>query len=112
MKLTGTIIAAHGRQYLVELADGERLRCFPRGKKSELACGDRVDLSRSGDAQGVIDRVETRHSLLYRSNEFKQKLIAANVTQIVIVVSPASPPSPTILSRAAWWPRKARDSVR
>lgn len=87
MKLTGTIIAAHGRQYLVELADGERLRCFPRGKKSELACGDRVDLSRSGDAQGVIDRVETRHSLLYRSNEFKQKLIAANVTQIVIVVA-------------------------
>ncbi|MDA0188902.1 MAG: ribosome small subunit-dependent GTPase A [Proteobacteria bacterium] len=87
MKLTGTIIAAHGRQYLVELADGERLRCFPRGKKSELACGDRVDLSRSGDAQGVIDRVEMRHSLLYRSNEFKQKLIAANVTQIVIVVA-------------------------
>jgi len=87
LKLTGTIIAAHGRQYLVELADGERLRCFPRGKKSELACGDRVDLSRSGDAQGVIDRVETRHSLLYRSNEFKQKLIAANVTQIVIVVA-------------------------
>lgn len=87
MKLTGTIIAAHGRQYLVELTDGERLRCFPRGKKSELACGDRVDLSRSGDAQGVIDRVETRHSLLYRSNEFKQKLIAANVTQIVIVVA-------------------------
>lgn len=87
MKLTGTIIAAHGRQYLVELADGERLRCFPRGKKSELACGDRVNLSRSGDAQGVIDRVEMRHSLLYRSNEFKQKLIAANVTQIVIVVA-------------------------
>jgi len=87
LKLTGTIIAAHGRQYLVELADGERLRCFPRGKKSELACGDRVDLSRSGDAQGVIDRVEMRHSLLYRSNEFKQKLIAANVTQIVIVVA-------------------------
>ena len=28
-----------------------------------------------------------RQTLLYRSNEFRQKLIAANVTQIVIVVA-------------------------
>ena len=87
MKLRGTIVAAHGRQYQVELSDGERLLCFPRGKKSELACGDHVSVQRSGDGQGVIAAVEERHTLLYRSNEFKQKLIAANVTQIVIVVA-------------------------
>lgn len=87
MKLQGTIVAAHGRQYLVEFADGERLLCFPRGKKSDLACGDRVVVLRSGDGQGVIDGVEERHTLLYRSNEYKQKLIAANVTQIVVVVA-------------------------
>jgi ribosome biogenesis GTPase len=89
--LQGTIVAAHGRQYLVELtsnaAERETLRCFPRGKKSDLACGDRVTALRSGDAVGVIDSVEPRDTLLYRSNEFKQKLIAANVTQIVIVVA-------------------------
>ena len=28
-----------------------------------------------------------RQTLLYRSNEFRQKLIAANVTQIIIVVA-------------------------
>ena len=93
MKLQGTIVAAHGRQYLVELesktADGknETLLCFPRGKKSDLACGDRVSVLRGGDASGVIDSVAPRDTLLYRSNEFKQKLIAANVTQIVIVVA-------------------------
>ena len=87
MKLKGTIVAAHGRQYLVELADGERLLCFPRGKKSEIACGDHVTLQRSGDTQGVIDAIDPRQTLLYRSNEFKQKLIAANVTQIVVVVA-------------------------
>jgi ribosome biogenesis GTPase len=91
LKLQGTIVAAHGRQYLVELttnaAPGETLRCFPRGKKSDLACGDRVSVLRSGDAVGVIDAVAPRDTLLYRSNEFKQKLIAANVTQIVIVVA-------------------------
>ena len=87
MKLQGTIVAAHGRQYQVELNDGEVLRCFPRGKKSEIACGDRVEIARSGEGQGVIDAIIPRNTLLYRSNDFKQKLIAANVTQIIIVVA-------------------------
>jgi len=86
LNIKGTIVAAHGRQYRVELADGETLLCFPRGKKSEAACGDHVTVQRSGD-QGVIDTIEPRRSLLYRSNAFKEKLIAANVTQIVIVVA-------------------------
>jgi ribosome biogenesis GTPase len=86
LKLEGTIVAAHGRQYRVEFPDGETLLCFPRGKKSEVACGDRVSVLRSGDA-GVIDAIAPRSTLLYRSNEFKQKLIAANVTQIVVVVA-------------------------
>jgi len=86
LKIEGTVIAAHGRQYRVELPDGETLLCFTRGKKSEVACGDRVTLQRTGD-QGVIDAIEPRQSLLYRSNAFKEKLIAANVTQIVVVVA-------------------------
>lgn len=65
MKIKGTIVAAHGRQYRVELADGETLLCFPRGKKSEAACGDQVTVQRSGD-QGVIDTIEPRRSLLYQ----------------------------------------------
>ena len=36
--MEGRVIAAHGRQYVVELADGTLLPCFPRGKKSEIAC--------------------------------------------------------------------------
>jgi len=87
LKHSGTIVAAHGRQYRVELDDGRTLLCFPRGKKSELACGDKVSIQLSNDSQGVIDSIEERQTLLYRSNEFKQKLIAANVTQIVIVVA-------------------------
>ena len=87
MKLEGTVVAAHGRHYLIELADGSTLPCFPRGKKSELACGDRVQIERSGEAQGVINTILPRSSLLYRSNEFRQKLIAANVTLVVIVVA-------------------------
>jgi len=91
LKLAGQIIAAFGRHYLVELPGGEILECVPRGKKSEVACGDNVEITRSGTDQGVIDRTAPRSSLLYRSDAWKQKLIAANVTQLIIVV--ASEPS-------------------
>ena len=91
MKLAGQIIAAFGRHYLAELPGGEILECVPRGKKSEVACGDTVEITRSGTDQGVIDRIAPRTSLLYRSDAWKQKLIAANVTQLIIVV--ASEPS-------------------
>ena len=84
---SGQVIAAHGRQYLVELAGGETLLCFPRGKKSDIACGDRVEISRPARDQGAIEAISPRSSLLYRSNEFRQKLIAANVTQVLIVVA-------------------------
>ena len=91
MKLAGQIIAAFGRHYLVELPGGEILECVPRGKKSEVACGDNVEITRSGTDQGVIDRIAPRTSLLFRSDAWKQKIIAANVTQLIVVV--ASEPS-------------------
>lgn len=85
--IEGRIVAAHGRQYIVELADGTLLPCFTRGKKSDVACGDRVNVLRTSDDQGVIETTQPRKSLLYRSNEHKQKLIAANVDQLVVVVA-------------------------
>jgi ribosome biogenesis GTPase len=85
--LTARIIAAHGRHYRAELPDGTLIECVPRGKKSEVACGDRVEFKLTGSDQGVIERILPRSSLLYRSDAYKQKLIAANVTQLVIVVA-------------------------
>ena len=85
--LHGQVVVVHGRQYIVELDDGERLACFPRGKKSQLACGDRVQVMRSAAGQGVVEAVDPRRTLLYRSDQYRQKLIAANVTQMVIVLA-------------------------
>ena len=88
---TGMVTAAFGRHYQIEMADGELLECVPRGKKSEVACGDRVEIKRTADAQGVIEKILPRKSLLYRSVAHREKLIAANVTQLIVVV--ASEPS-------------------
>lgn len=84
----GQIVAAYGRRYLVELADRSTLDCVTRGRRGALACGDRVSVARTASGQGVIESVEPRSRLLYRSDRARQKLIAANVTQIVVVVAP------------------------
>ncbi len=87
MKLQGLVIAAYGRHYLAELPGGEILECVPRGKKSDVACGDTVEIERTSANQAVIDSIAPRCTLLYRSDAYKQKIIAANVTQIIVVVA-------------------------
>ena len=85
--LHGQVVAAFSRQYLVELPGGELLPCLTRGKKSAVACGDFVELQRTADSQAVIEKILPRKTLLYRSDVFRQKLIAANVTQLIVVVA-------------------------
>jgi ribosome biogenesis GTPase / thiamine phosphate phosphatase len=97
--IQGQIIAAFGRQYLAELPDGNIITCLTRGKKSEVACGDLVDIQPTAEDQGVIEKTRPRASLLYRSDAYRQKLIAANVTQIVIVVAAEPPFSDELLAR-------------
>ncbi len=83
----GRIVAAYGRHYLAEQADGSRTECVPRGKKSEVACGDFVELKPTSDGHAVIEKILPRNSLLYRSVAHREKLIAANVSQLVVVVA-------------------------
>ncbi len=99
MKLQGKVIAAFGRHYLAELPDGTTLECVPRGKKSEVACGDEVEVVGTGAGQGVIERILPRRSLLYRSVAHREKLIAANVTQLVAVVATEPSFSDELLTR-------------
>lgn len=86
----GQVVAAFGKRYEVEIPDSagsQRIDCVTRGKKSDVACGDRVDIQLTGPAQGVIEKILPRASLLYRSNAYRSKLLAANVTQVVIVLA-------------------------
>ena len=83
----GLVVASHGRSYRVELQGGDEIDCATRGKRSDVACGDRVRVLRSGGGGGVIEAIEPRSNLFYRSDAYRQKLIAANVTQLMIVVA-------------------------
>ena len=92
----GIIVAAFGRHYEIELADGRRATGYPRGKKSPFAVGDDVELSPDGQITGHAPRT----SLLYRSDAWRQKLIAANATQLLLVVATDPSFSDMLLSRA------------
>ncbi len=97
----GTVIAAHGRHYVVAPDDGSPLlQAFPRGKKSDVAVNDRVSVVRQSADQGVIDTVLPRRNLLYRSDQYKSKLFAANLDQIAIVVATEPHFSEDLLGRA------------
>ncbi|MYN11870.1 ribosome small subunit-dependent GTPase A [Pusillimonas sp. TS35] len=96
----GLVIAAHGRHFTVELPDGSLRMCYPRGKKSDAAVGDRVEILPQGLDEGVIQRVHERRNLLYRSDEMRTKQFAANVDQLLIVVAPEPAFSDDLLGRA------------
>jgi ribosome biogenesis GTPase len=83
----GEIIAAFGRRFLVKTSTEEALPCVLRGKKNGVACGDQVEIQMTSPGQGVIETVLPRRTLLYRSDAFREKLIAANVTQVIVVVA-------------------------
>jgi ribosome biogenesis GTPase len=83
----GLVTASRRRHYAVRLDSGEALECVLKGRRMTLACGDRVRVARDA-AGGVIEAVLPRSTLFYRSDAFNEKLIAANVTQIIGVVAP------------------------
>lgn len=97
--MLGTVIAAHGRHYLVEAQDA-LLNCVTRGKKSDVAVGDVVEYKLTSKNQGVIEAITERKTLLYRSDQYRSKLLAANVTQLFIVVATEPGFSDNLVSRA------------
>lgn len=103
--IQGRVIAAHGRHYMVELADGSVRKCFPRGKRSDVTVGDNVLITVSGTDEGTVDKILERRNLLYRSDDMRTKQFAANVDHLLIVVATAPPFSDDLVGRAlvaAW----------
>lgn len=98
MKNIGQIIKSHGRRFIVE-ADGHLYDCTTRGKRVDYACGDIVNILIQNKEQAVIEGVKERRSLLYRQDDWKTKLIAANVTRILFVVAAVPTPSEELLNR-------------
>jgi ribosome biogenesis GTPase len=85
--IEGLVTANRRRRYTVRVDGGETLECVLKGRRTVVACGDRVRIARMAHG-GAIEAILPRSTLFYRSDAFNEKLIAANVTQVVGVVAP------------------------
>ncbi len=97
-RLSGRVTAVHGRHFRVESGTGIH-DCVTRGKKGGIACGDHVEFTATGQETGVIERTLPRRNLLYRSDAFKSKLLAANVDRVFVVLAATPSPDFNLLNR-------------
>ncbi|MEO5671788.1 MAG: ribosome small subunit-dependent GTPase A [Ramlibacter sp.] len=95
----GLVVASHGRHFMVETPEGQRLICHPRGKKSAAVVGDRVLWQGTHD-EGTIEKVEERRNLFYRQDEIRTKSFAANLDQVLILIAAEPEFSESQLARA------------
>lgn len=92
--LEGLVITRHGQNLVVADQQGDYIHCLFRQNIGHVVCGDRVVWQPTGDGQGVVTAILERHTALVRPNySGEEKPLAANITQLVIVIAPEPPPS-------------------
>ena len=105
------VVSGHGRHVVVETADGRRILCHSRGKKSTLVVGDLVRWTPTGD-EGVVEATLPRRNLLHRQDEWKTKEFAANIDQLLVVIAAEPVFSESQLARALIGANAARIEAR
>jgi ribosome biogenesis GTPase len=86
---SGLVIVNYGKSVLVEDEAGCLYRCSTRRNLPQVVSGDRVTWEPVGEQEGVINTIETRHTVLQRADGANRtRTLAANIDQILIVVAP------------------------
>lgn len=87
--MDGLIIRRFSRHAIVEANDGNRTHCSIRPTIDSLVAGDRVVWQAEGHNQGVVVSRYPRQSVLGRPDKHGYiKPVAANISQVLVVVSP------------------------
>ena len=94
-----TVLAAHGRQFLLRVDGGGDRVAVTRGRRGDVVAGDRVAWRELGAGQAVIEDVLPRRNLLRRSDQRREKALAANLDQAAVVLSGEPPFSEELLVR-------------
>jgi ribosome biogenesis GTPase len=80
---TGLVITRYGQRLLVEAESGELFQCTGRRNIELSVAGDQVIYQTTDNGEGVVTALLARENSLVRS----QKLIAANIDELWLVVS-------------------------
>lgn len=98
--LSGQVIAQHGATAVVEDNQGKLYQCKIRRTLGRLVCGDRVQFEIENDRDGVVTVLEKRSSVLERPlNNGQSRLVAANITRIIVTMAVQPPFSEALIDR-------------
>lgn len=74
--------------------------CLSRQNIGDVACGDEVVWEQTGDGEGVVTALLPRKTLLSRPTfSSEDKPLAANISQLVIVIAPEPEPSEYLIDQ-------------
>ncbi|MGC9456672.1 MAG: ribosome small subunit-dependent GTPase A [Halothiobacillaceae bacterium] len=98
----GLVVAHHGKQLMVEdNQTGRRLRAHTRRTLGALATGDRIGWTEDDEGGARIEALKPRDSLLVRPDTHgRERLMAANLDQVVIMVAPRPAMNPGVVEQA------------
>lgn len=96
----GLVVVRHGANLAVERADGRVFHCVSRRHIGDPVCGDQVIWRQTDPNTGVVTAIEPRRTELSRPDAAgRVRALAANLSQIVIVLAPEPPPTGDLLDQ-------------
>jgi len=98
-RMSAEVIATFGRHLLLRSPDGIVHKARPQGRHLEIACGDRVEYEQNA-GETIVTAVCPRATQLRRSSlRARSELLAANLTQLAVVVAPLPEPDLFVVDR-------------
>jgi ribosome biogenesis GTPase len=97
---TGRVVVRHGRSLLIRTPDGAKILGMFRANLGEVVCGDHVVWQATHTNEGIVVAVQPRRTALARPDfSGQEKAIAANITQLVVVLAPQPEPTGYLLDQ-------------
>jgi ribosome biogenesis GTPase / thiamine phosphate phosphatase len=93
------VIATYGRHLLIRDAAGSAQKARPFGRALEVVCGDRVQYEQRGSELLVTEVLPRTRTLRRSTLRGRSEPIAANLTQLAVVVAPLPMPDLYMLDR-------------
>lgn len=100
----GLVVSHHGRKLVVETENLKQYHCKLRQNLGNIACGDNVVIQVENisdeNASAIVIAVNERKNLLEKTGFGGQaKVVAANISQVIIVCSVEPEPNPYLIDR-------------
>jgi len=98
--ISGTVVARYRRHCLVEAATGDQVGCQIQRRALKPVVGDSVIWQPEADGTGTLTTISPRDNELTRiDNRGRAEVVAANLSQLIVVLAPDPAPDWFLLDR-------------